>query len=293
MNEQNLDYLKNNIKYLGFGDKLSSELEKNLREGKPEFELNTSNIFYPSTLESTLHFRKSDTTDMYFLNKYDAKLQALGKEDREQTFHLDRGRGITAKEAFNLLEGRSAFKELTNKEGATYQSWLRLHFEQNDERGNSEVNQYHENYGYNLEAAVQNLRLGEMNEQQGAFLLKSLQKGNIEGLSLMDGDTEKTFYIAANPKFKTLDILIIFLLILLKRQVALFELLLVSKLVISATTNFYDQLQNFLTYLAKQTTLDSKKVSRLLVIDCQRSDYYRGYSLLNELMGLVIAALID
>lgn len=30
MNTQNLDYLKDNLKYLGFGEKLNTELEKNI-----------------------------------------------------------------------------------------------------------------------------------------------------------------------------------------------------------------------------------------------------------------------
>ena len=33
MNEQNLNYLKENIKYLGFGEKLHAELEQKLAEG--------------------------------------------------------------------------------------------------------------------------------------------------------------------------------------------------------------------------------------------------------------------
>ncbi len=33
MNEQNLQYLKDNIKYLGFGEKLYPELQKNMEEG--------------------------------------------------------------------------------------------------------------------------------------------------------------------------------------------------------------------------------------------------------------------
>jgi hypothetical protein len=51
---------------------------------------------------------------MYFFNKYDASLQA---KDMAQTFYINKGSGITAKEAYNLMEGRAVHKELENKEG--------------------------------------------------------------------------------------------------------------------------------------------------------------------------------
>ena len=39
MNEQNLKYLKDNIKYMGFGDNLNEALQNNMKEGRPEFQL--------------------------------------------------------------------------------------------------------------------------------------------------------------------------------------------------------------------------------------------------------------
>jgi hypothetical protein len=195
MNEQNLDYLKNNIKYLGLGDKLYPDLEKNLREGKPEFKLQTANTFNAAALQATLHFRK-----------YDAKLQQPGMADKEQIFYLDKGKGVTAKEAYNLLDGRSVYKELTSKEGQTYNAWQKLDFDHKDERGNFKVNQYHENYGYNLEAALKNLPLADKGEVLEAQLIKALQKGNLQLVNVLEGATKIQIHLAANPQFKTLDL---------------------------------------------------------------------------------------
>ncbi|HAK12727.1 MAG TPA: hypothetical protein DCO78_12860, partial [Chitinophagaceae bacterium] len=39
MNNENLQYLKDNIKYMGFGENMYRELERNLGEGKAEFQL--------------------------------------------------------------------------------------------------------------------------------------------------------------------------------------------------------------------------------------------------------------
>ena len=37
--KQNFQYLKDNIKYMGFGEKMGEALEVNLKQGKPEFSL--------------------------------------------------------------------------------------------------------------------------------------------------------------------------------------------------------------------------------------------------------------
>ena len=47
----------------------------------------------------------------------------------EQTFYLNKGKGVTAKEAYNLLEGRAVHKELTTKAGEPYKAWIQLDFE--------------------------------------------------------------------------------------------------------------------------------------------------------------------
>jgi hypothetical protein len=205
MNEQNLHFLKENIKYLGFGDKLYPELEKNLDAGKPGFALSISTVLNNENIGATLYFRKSDNSDVYFLNRYEALLQKVGDQIKSQTFFLDNGKGVTWKEAYNLLEGRSVLKELSTKEGQKYQAWQKLDFSQRDEKGNHKVQHFHTNYGYNLEAAIKNLPLAAMSEERETQIFKSLQKGNIQMVSILDHNEEKKMYIAANPQFKTLD----------------------------------------------------------------------------------------
>ncbi len=206
MNEKNLDYLKDNIKYLGFGDKMNGSLEKNMNEGKPEFTLNASFAVKDDTLGAALHFRKSEASDMYFLNSYDARLSRPEKEDVSQSFRLDNGKGVTAKEAYNLLEGRSVLKEMTNQQGEKYQAWIKLDFENKDEKGNFKVQRFTDNYGYNLKGAVVNLPLAALSEEKENQLMKSLQKGNIHEVAMLDGKEEKKMFIAANPQYKTMDI---------------------------------------------------------------------------------------
>jgi hypothetical protein len=207
MNEKNLAYLKDNVKYLGFGEKLFTDLENNLNQGKNEFTLNINTIFNRDTISATLHFRKSENTDMYFLNNYDASLEKSGKESISQTIYLDNGKGITMKEAYNLLEGRAVLKELNNKGGEKYQAWLQLDFKEKDQHENFKMKQFHENYGYDLKGQVQNLVLSNPAPEMEQQLIKSLQKGNIQSAVVMDkNDKEVKVFIEANPQYKTLNI---------------------------------------------------------------------------------------
>ena len=73
MNQKNFDYLKDGLKYLGFGEGLNNKLAEELASGKPEFQINTVNEYGRDKVNYKLDFRKSDQSDMYFFNKYTAK----------------------------------------------------------------------------------------------------------------------------------------------------------------------------------------------------------------------------
>src|ERR1700676_5060226 len=105
MNQENLKFLQDRLFYLGTEKRLFPELEKNMTEGKPEFTVAFSNHYDKDKLSASLHFRKSDNTEMYFLNRYDAVLQKPAQESKSQTFYLENGKGVTMKEAYNLLDG--------------------------------------------------------------------------------------------------------------------------------------------------------------------------------------------
>jgi hypothetical protein len=104
-------------------------LEKNLNEGKAEFQLHYKAEINKKPFEATMNFRKSETTDRYFFNNYHASLEKGKDEKAEQTFYLNKGKGVTGKEAFNLLDGRSVHKDLVTKEGQPYKAWMQLNFE--------------------------------------------------------------------------------------------------------------------------------------------------------------------
>ena len=100
MNAKNLEFLKEGIKYLGFGEGLHNKLTEELKSQKNEFQLRTENQYGKDKVSYTLDFRKSDQSDMYFFNKYTASLQGQGNgQDKSQTFFIKKNSGVTAKEA--------------------------------------------------------------------------------------------------------------------------------------------------------------------------------------------------
>ncbi len=203
MNNENLQYLTDNIKYMGFGETLKADLERNMGEGKGEFQLNFKAEINKKPFEATLNFRKSDSTDMYFFNNYHASLAKSNGEKNEQTFYLNKGKGVTAKEAYNLLDGRAVHKDLTTKEGQPYKAWIQLDFENKDKNNNFEVKQFHENYGYDLKAAVEKFSVAELNDpDKSKALMQSLEKGNVQSVTIeKDGSSHKMF-MEADPQYK-------------------------------------------------------------------------------------------
>jgi hypothetical protein len=209
MNEDNLNYLTENLKYLGFGEGISKDLEKQITQQPAEFKLLTQVQHLSGKISYEIHFRKSSQSDMYFLNKYDAKLMTFDPaKEKEQTFYINKGHGVTAKEAFNLLEGRSVYKELVNKENEPYKAWIKLDFDlPKDKNDNHKIKQFSEGFGYDLEKTLSRFNVKELNDPDlKAAVVKSLQKGNIQQVTVVDDRGANKYNLEANPNYKTINV---------------------------------------------------------------------------------------
>lgn len=203
MKQENFDYLGKQMQFLGFGDKLQNDLQKAMESGKEEFSLpltlSYGSIGKKNDVAYSLNFKKGKE-DMYFLNSYHANLNG-----QESKFYVNNGeKNITSKEAFNLMEGRSVFRELTNKQNEKYSAWVKITPETLGQE-NIQFNVFSENYGYDLEKAM-----GKVNDRQLYFshnkedVMKSLEKGNVAEVHNMD-KSEK-YFVAADPQYKSMAI---------------------------------------------------------------------------------------
>jgi len=207
MNTQNLEFLTKSLLNLGFGEQVNKALEKNIEKELPDFTLVAKHEFNQQQVNYTLHFKAGENKDMYFFNKFDATLHKGQDKEQTQSFYINKGNGITAKEAFNLMEGRAVHKQLFNKDGEKYHAWLQLDDQNLTQSGNKEFKRYNENYGFDLEALLKNKGIKELATPEGTeSLYRSLKKGNAQQITVDRNGEEKKYFIAASPQFKTVDL---------------------------------------------------------------------------------------
>lgn len=208
MNQKNFDYLRDQVKFTGFGEGLESELKEKMQKQTPDFQILHTTKFGNEEVKTSLHFKKSNESDMYFFNRYQvALIPEHSKEKMEQTFYINKEGSITLKEAYNLMNGRAVNKDLSNKEGQFYNAWVQMDFKQPDNNGNYKLKTFHQNYGYDLVSLLQKHPIKELsNEQDRIKLIESLQKGNRQSVTFVQSGNEQKHFIEANPQFKTINI---------------------------------------------------------------------------------------
>ena len=221
MNENNFDYLKDQVKFTGFGESLEDTLREKIEEAKPEFKIQFDKEFGKDQANATLHFKKGEQSDLYFFNSYDLSVKQDGvKEPVNQTFYIGKENNFTLKEAFNLLSGRAVHKELNKLEkigegesaqykptDEKYNTWVQLDFKNADDNGNFKMKYFHENYGYDLNAELAKHPIKELaNDSELKSLVQSLQKGNRQSVTFMVGETEQKRSIEAVPQWKSINI---------------------------------------------------------------------------------------
>lgn len=219
MNTENLDYLKENLKYAGFDRLLNEQLEKNMKDGLPEFQLTHNTKIGEDEIDYTRHYKRSETEDKYYFNTMDVTLKKPGENEAgvSQTFYQNQN--ITAKEAYNLLDGRAVnktyFKHEKIGEGddakyqrtdQTYNTWLQLDFGKKDKYDNFELNRYNEKYGFDAERSLKDLAVKDIDDAASVLeMTRSLKRGNLVETTAKNNGISEKVYLAANPKERTLD----------------------------------------------------------------------------------------
>ena len=217
MNEENVVYLQNNLKYLGFGEQLNAALKESIAHAPQGFNLQSPTIEmqdpakryepgFGDKISYVLNFSKSKETDMYFFNSYEATLKKADTTDLiSQTFYINKGKGVTAKESFNLLSNRAVNKDVVLKSGEKANLWLKLDFSDKVD-GKYAMKNFGEKYGFDLSATIDRFMIADL-EKPGFKdqLMKSLQRGNLHEVSFSKDGRETKGFVAANPQYKTLD----------------------------------------------------------------------------------------
>lgn len=206
-----VDYLQNQLKYLGFGEgeKLHKDLVTGINSAEMQFEIKTSSdkASLGNEVDFTLKFNKTESGGV-FLNSYKAVLNNDKGEEISQNFKVNRENTFTAKEAVNLLEGRSVKIEFTNPKTEQLEpAFVKLNFgEPKSENGNYNFQNFYKNYGVDTDQIVEKSNLIFDKPEYRESTIKSLEKGNVVKVKFELDDNVVEGKAVLNPQYKNLSI---------------------------------------------------------------------------------------
>ena len=206
-----VEYLKNQMKYLGFGEgeKLHKDLEKGIKSKNQQFEIKTTSdkALPGNKADFTLKFNKTDGGGI-FLNSYNAKLTNEKNEENSHNFQVNRENTFTAKEAINLLEGRSVKIEFHNpKSDQQETAFVQFNFDEpKTEKGNYLFQNFYKNYGVETEKIVEKSNLIFDKPEYKENTIKSLEKGNIVKVKFEQDDKVIEGKAILNPQNRNLKL---------------------------------------------------------------------------------------
>ncbi|UMQ41557.1 hypothetical protein MKS83_19495 [Chryseobacterium sp. Y16C] len=187
-------YLKDQMKYLGFGEdeKLHKDLEKGINSKKQEFEIKTTSdkTLPKNKIDFVLKFNKTENGGVFF-NSYNAKLINEKNEELSHNFSVSKNSSFTAKEAINLLEGRSVKIEFYNpkKNNEIEPAFVQFNFnEPKTDKGNYLFQNFYKNYGVDTAKIVEKSNLVFDKPEWKGSAIKSLEKGNILKVKFKEND---------------------------------------------------------------------------------------------------------
>lgn len=288
MNLNNLQDLKREVNDLGFTAKVADELEKNMKAEPGHFVLKDQIPGDKGQVDFNLHFHKSNVSDTYSFNKYEATAGKVpptvenqsymvlseNKDDKnkplvkqfespneaidffkkqkgtselaigespesrqvlaskengkvnyvndnfrgayfspaiKQTFYVKEGTGFSAKQAANMVQGRTVHREdlINPNRGETYNAWIKLDFEQKkDGYGNFKLKQMNDPaFGFDLEKTLNNFKIKELADPaKKEAIVAAMKNGDRLPLTIINKENKEVkALVEAVPQYKTLD----------------------------------------------------------------------------------------
>src|ERR1700761_17768 len=211
-----------NGKPLGEGDKFMVMNPEIKLDGKPvvkNFDLASEaiNFFKAQSGDNTLAVGKdwANKTDLARMEK--GSVNYIDKDfnrtyknpEITQTVFVERGKGFTAEQAVNLIQGRAVFRDdLIKLGGEPYMAWNKLDMDsQKDRYQNFPMLQYHvPTYGFILNEVLDKFQIKEMaDEQKQAALTRSLENGNRPMVTVEKDGKEQKLFVETSPRYGQLN----------------------------------------------------------------------------------------
>lgn len=224
MDENEKSFNENQFRRVGADEMFTPDVIKQMENGAPVIQKTFVKEYEDGKMEGTLHLKKSQTSDHYFMNKIDASVQKNGEDAaRNQTFYLSSRRQLngddkneqvkvdshyTLKAIYNALQGRPIGVLQTAKDGDAERVWERINFNKKLDNGNHEVKRHYPSYGFDLDKTLANYSIKELRNEQYADSLKySLYRGNLQKATFIDKDGyEEKLHISPNISLGSMNV---------------------------------------------------------------------------------------
>lgn len=126
-----------------------------------------------------------------------------------QTVFVERGKGFTAEQSVNLIQGRAVYRDdLLKLGGEPYKAWVKLDMDsQKDRWQNFQTLQYHvPTYGFDLEKTLDKFNIKELgDEKKRDQLIHLVQNGNRPVVTVTKGDQQSKLYMEVQPRYSQLN----------------------------------------------------------------------------------------
>ncbi|MBX2948001.1 MAG: hypothetical protein KF704_01885 [Crocinitomicaceae bacterium] len=192
--------LYNQLSKAGLRDQFNNA-ERIMRQHSQDFSLPVSyQANEKQRVDQTLQF-EMDGKGAYKAVSLTASLHddTKPKKDVKQTFDLRKYPGIGAREAFNLLDGRSVL--LNGK-------WLQLDLTDRDTQGNYRIIEYVDRSQNGLTDALNSMPFKELYlTADRAKAMEELKRGERMTVTHANGGKEQRFHLEANPRMGNVNIL--------------------------------------------------------------------------------------
>ncbi len=127
---------------------------------------------------------------------------------RTQTFFVERGKGFSAEQAVNLIQGRAVYRDDLVSTAGQYKAWVKLDMDTAKDRyQNYTTLQYHvPTYGFELEKVLDKYGIKELdNDKKRGTLIHSLQNGNRPLVTVTKEGQETRLAMEVQPRYSQLN----------------------------------------------------------------------------------------
>lgn len=190
---------------------VADEIKNHIFNEQPSFCMDTDTLLGEAVrLGIRLTFAKSEEPQDYILLNYRVTYHIPNDpaNDRSQTFDMTGGVPINLNEAFNLLQGRAVFKEISPATDEKYFAWVQLDFQKKDSGGNYRIMKFRSYLGYDLAPILNRYPILELNDpEQKKAIIRGLKCGDRKIVTFLkpSGKTQEKF-IEFNPMNKSINI---------------------------------------------------------------------------------------